>query len=85
MRNKNDGSLSVNTSEPEAILQALPQVKQRLYISALYSIAKDAIRAQCKELKVMDLEILASLEEESNAHFEEWVHSDTFLGGGPGF
>lgn len=85
MRNKNDGHLSVNTSEPEAILRALPQAKRKLYISALYSIAKDAIQAQCKGLKVMDLEILASLEEESNAHFEEWLHSDAFLGGGPGF
>lgn len=85
MRNKNDGHLSESMSEPEAILRALPQAKRKLYISVLYSIAKDAIQARCRSLKVMDLEILSSLEEESNAHFEEWVCSDTFLGGGPGF
>lgn len=85
MKNKNDGSSSASTNELEAILRVLPPAKRRLYISVLYSIAKDAIRAQCRSLKVMDLEILASLEAESDAGFEEWLQSDTFLSEGPGF
>ena len=75
MNGKGDGPVLESMSEPEAILKQLSQEKRRLYVRVLYSIAKDAIQAQCPQLKVMDLETLASLEEESNASFEEWLHS----------
>lgn len=63
------------TTEVEAILKTLNTEEQRAYVSVLYSIAKDAIQAQCRDLKVMDLEIKQKLEEKSNANFEEWLHS----------
>ena len=66
---------SIPTTEVEAILKALNTEEQRAYVSVLYSIAKDAIQAQCRDLKVMDLEIKHKLEEKSNANFEEWLHS----------
>lgn len=69
------GKHSSPTTEVEAILKALDTEEQRAYVSVLYSIAKDAIQAQCRDLKVMDLEIKQKLEEKSNANFEEWLHS----------
>ena len=55
------------------ILAMLPEDKQKLYINTLYSIARTAIDARCGKLQIMDIEILQSLEAESNARFEEWL------------
>lgn len=55
------------------ILAMLPKDKQKLYINTLYSIARTAIDARFGELQIMDIEILQSLEAESNARFEEWL------------
>ena len=55
------------------ILACLTADKQKLFINTLYSIARTAIDARCGELKLMDVEILQSLEDESNARFEEWL------------
>ena len=55
------------------ILAMLPADKRELFINTLYSIARTAIDARCGELKMSDLEILQSLEDESNARFEEWI------------
>jgi hypothetical protein len=44
------------------MLAMLPEDKQKLYVEA-----------RCGELRVSDLEILQSLEDESNARFEEWI------------
>lgn len=55
------------------ILAMLPEDKQKLYINTLYSIARTAIDARCGELQIMDIEILQSLETESNARFEDWL------------
>ena len=51
----------------------LPEDKQKLYINTLYAVARTAVEARCGALRVMDLEILQSLEDESNARFEEWL------------
>jgi len=51
----------------------LPEDKQKLYINTLYAVARTAIEDRCGALRVMDLEILQSLEDESNARFEEWI------------
>ena len=71
------GKHSSPTTEVEAILKTLDVEEQRAYVSVLYSIAKDAIRAQCRELKTMDLEIKHQLEKKSDANFVEWLHSCT--------
>lgn len=71
------GKHSFPTTEVEAILKTLDLEEQRTYVSTLYSIAQDAIQAQCRDLKVMDLEIKHQLEEKGNASFEEWLHSCT--------
>jgi hypothetical protein len=68
----------MNTKQPQltdisGIIAALPPEKQKLYINTLYSIARTAIDARCGELRMMDLEIMQSLEDESNARFEEWL------------
>ena len=55
------------------MLAMLPEDKQKLYINTLYAVAKTAIESRCGALRVMDLEILQSLEDESNARFEEWL------------
>ena len=55
------------------IIAALPPEKQELYINTLYSIARTAIDARCGEIRLMDLEIMQSLEDESNARFEDWL------------
>ena len=55
------------------MLAMLPEDKQKLYINTLYAVARTAIEARCGALRVMDLEILQSLEDESNARFEEWI------------
>lgn len=60
-------------SDITGILACLPADKQKLFINTLYSIARTAIDARCGELKLMDVEILQSLEDESNARFEEWL------------
>ena len=54
-------------------LSVLPEEKRKLYIGTLYAIAKTAIEARCGELNMSDLEILASLEEEAEARFCEWL------------
>lgn len=51
----------------------LPEDKQKLYINTLYAVARTAVEARCGELRVMDLEILQSLEDESDARFEDWI------------
>ena len=68
---------SFPTTEVEAILKTLNLEEQRTYVSTLYSIAQDAIQAQCRDLKAMDLEIKYRLEEKGNASFEEWLRSCT--------
>lgn len=68
------GKQPPSTTEVEAIMRTLSQEEQEMYVSVLYSIAEDAIKAKCKELKVMDLEIKCKLEEKGNANFEEWLH-----------
>ena len=55
------------------MLAMLPEDKQKLYINTLYAVARTAVDARCGNLRVMDLEILQSLEDESNARFEEWI------------
>lgn len=55
------------------MLAMLPEDKQKLYINTLYAVARTAVEARCGALRVMDLEILQSLEDESNARFEEWI------------
>ena len=65
------------TTEIEAILMSLSLEEQRTYVRVLFSIARDAIRAQCLGLKAMDLEIKQKLEEKSDANFVEWLHSCT--------
>lgn len=62
-----------HTEDITGILAMLPADKQKLYLNTLYSIARTAIEARCGELKLMDVEILQSLEDESNARFEEWL------------
>lgn len=51
----------------------LPEEKQKLYINTLYAVARTAVEARCGELRVIDLEILQSLEDESDARFEDWI------------
>lgn len=51
----------------------LPEDKQKLYINTLYAVARTAVDAHCGALRISDLEILQSLEDESNALFEEWI------------
>lgn len=51
----------------------LPEDKQKLYINTLYSIARTALEARCGAIKLADVQILQSLEDESNARFEEWI------------
>lgn len=70
-----------STTEVEAILRTLSPEERATYVSTLYSIAQDAIKAQCRDLKVMDLEIKSRLEEKGNANFEEWIH-DCIIGRG---
>lgn len=55
------------------MLAMLPEDKQKLYVNTLYAVARTAVEARCGELRVSDLEILQSLEDESNARFEEWI------------
>lgn len=55
------------------MLAMLPEEKQKLYINTLYAVARTAVKARCGELRVMDLEILQSLEDESDARFEDWI------------
>ena len=55
------------------MLAMLPEDKQKLYINTLYAVARTAVEARCGELRVMDLEILQSLEDESDARFEDWI------------
>ena len=62
-----------HTEDITGILAMLPEDKQKLFINTLYSIARTAIDARCGELKLMDVEILQSLKDESNARFEEWL------------
>lgn len=62
-------------SEIEATTLGLSIEEIRTYCQALYSVAHDAMQARCGDLKVKDLEIITSLEEKSNAYFEEWLHS----------
>ena len=62
-----------HTEDITGILAMLPADKQKLYLNTLYSIARTAIEARCGELKLIDIEILQSLEDESNAQFEEWL------------
>jgi hypothetical protein len=62
-----------HTEEIMGVLACLPADKQKLFINTVYSIARTAIDARCGELKMSDLEILQSLEDESNARFEEWI------------
>lgn len=62
-----------HTEDITGILAMLPEDKRKLYINTLYSIARTAMEARCGELKLMDIEILQSLEDESNARFEEWI------------
>ena len=62
-----------HTEDITGILAMLPADKQKLYLNTLYSIARTAIESRCGELKLMDVEILQSLEDESNARFEEWL------------
>lgn len=73
MARKSKGQQSC-VSDIEVILQMLDLDERREYVSRLYSIAKDAIKAQCRELKVMDLEVMVSLEAKADANFEEWLH-----------
>lgn len=61
-------------SDVESILTTLPAEKRQLYVQTLYSIAKTAMESGCRSLRLMDVEILTSLEVESNANFEEWLH-----------
>lgn len=67
--------MPLGTTEAEAVLMTLNLEEQRMYVSTLYSIAQDAIKSGCRDLKAMDLEIKHQLEEKGNASFEEWVHS----------
>ena len=62
-----------HTEDITGILAILPADKQKLFLNTLYSIARTAIDVRCGELKLMDVEILQSLEYESNARFEEWI------------
>lgn len=64
-------------SPVEIVIRMLPAEDRIRYAQTLYSIAKDAIQAQCRDLKVADLEILTALEEKADACFEEWLHSGT--------
>lgn len=67
----------MDTKQPHTdisgILGVLPEDKQKLYINTLYAVARTAVEARCGALRVNDLEILQSLEDESNARFEEWL------------
>ena len=68
----------MNTKQPQTedisgVIASLPPEKQKLSINTLYSIARTAIDARCGEIRLMDLEIMQSLEDESNARFEDWL------------
>ena len=62
-----------HTEDITGILAMLPEDKRKLYINTLYAVARTAVEARCGELRVMDLEILQSLEDESDARFEDWI------------
>jgi len=62
-----------HTDDITGIIAMLPEDKRKLFLNTLYSIARTAIDARCGELQIMDIEILQSLEAESNAIFEEWI------------
>lgn len=64
----------VTASPCYVTLEFLSRNERLSYVEALYAIAKDAIAVKCPALKVKDLEILAALEEKSDAVFEEWLN-----------
>ncbi len=45
--------IPLGTTEVEAILKALNLEEQRAYVSTLYSIAQDAIKSGCRDLKAI--------------------------------
>lgn len=67
--------MSINTENMaiNGILAFLPEDKKKYYLESIYAIAKAAIEAKCPSLPIADLEIMAGLEDESNARFEEWI------------
>ena len=66
-------SMAEEKTDITGMLAMLPEDKQKLYINTLYAVARTAVDARCGDLRVMDLEILQSLEDESNARFAEWI------------
>lgn len=67
--------MSIKTEDKDitGILAFLPEDKKKYYLESIYAIAKAAIEAKCPSLPIVDLEIMAGLEDESNARFEEWI------------
>ena len=61
------------TTDISGMLAMLPEDKQKLYINTLYSIARTALEARCGAIRLGDVQILQSLEDESNARFEDWI------------
>lgn len=69
--------MSIKTEDKDitGILAFLPEDKRKYYVESLHAIAKAAIESKCPSLPIAALEIIAGLEYESNARFEEWIFS----------
>ena len=68
-------SSEMSTTEVGAVLGGLSMEEARTYLQTLYSLAHQAKEARCLRLRLQDLEVMAALEEKSNAMFEEWLFS----------